>query len=72
MIEPGTSTDVFRQTYGKVGEHIFTREEIDQGYFEHPCECTDMGCPGMFELPDGELVQCNECKGKGSKIVMVV
>ena len=69
MIHSGTLVYVYQQNYGKVGEYILTSLDISRGYFEFPCWCSETDHPGKFELPDGELELCVECKGQKSRII---
>jgi len=45
-----------------------TADQILDGFAEVPCfECEGSG---LFELPDGQRVKCNRCKGRLTELVM--
>lgn len=45
-----------------------TEDMVLDGFAEVPCfECRG---GGKFELPDGQLVKCNRCKGRLTELVM--
>lgn len=60
---------IYRQTFDEPLAHIGWSDRVSKKLMDQDgvayIECPECNGTTLFELPDGEKVRCNECKGRG-------